>query len=385
MTTDRAEVVSLLTDLVRIESVTPWLIADGTGERNVAEFMGKWLEAAGLEVLLDDVTPGRPNMLARLRGSEPGPTLCINAHSDTVGYANWADRALNPWIDGDRMYGLGVVDDKASCAAAMLALRDLVRDKVPLKGDVLLACVIDEEGTSIGTEHLVANHKIDAAIVIEPAALPVVVTEHPGFGWIDITVFGKASHGSPPDEGIDAIVHMAEVIRALHQLDEREWKKNPHPLNGRTVFHTGTIHGGTDYATYPSQVVLGIEIGTQPGETLANRVSDIENIFDEIRKEFPDFKAEIDVKVDRDPFVGADLGPLLQAFDDASREVLGKPADEQGLNAWTDAALLQNAGIPTILIGPLGGNLHSPDEWADIPEVVQTVDLLKSTIVNFLR
>ena len=131
--------------------------------------------------------------------------------------------------------------------------------------------------------------------------------------------------------------------------------------------------------------MLGIEIGTQPGETLANRVSDIENIFDEIRKEFPDFKAEIDVKVDRDPFVGADLGPLLQAFDDASREVLGKPADEQGLNAWTDAALLQNAGIPTILIGPLGGNLHSPDEWADIPEVVQTVDLLKSTIVNFLR
>ncbi len=385
MTTDRAEVVSLLTDLVRIESVTPWLIADGTGERNVAEFMGKWLEAAGLEVLLDDVTPGRPNMLARLRGSEPGPTLCINAHSDTVGYANWADRALNPWIDGDRMYGLGVVDVKASCAAAMLALRDLVRDKVPLKGDVLLACVIDEEGTSIGTEHLVANHKIDAAIVIEPAALPVVVTEHQGFGWIDITVFGKASHGSTPDEGIDAIVHMAEVIRALHQLDEREWKKNPHPLNGRTVFHTGTIHGGTDYATYPSQVVLGIEIGTQPGETLANRVSDIENIFDEIRKEFPDFKAEIDVKVDRDPFVGADLGPLLQAFDDASREVLGKPADEQGLNAWTDAALLQNAGIPTILIGPLGGNLHSPDEWADIPEVVQTVDLLKSTIVNFLR
>ena len=142
MTTDRAEVVSLLTDLVRIESVTPWLIADGTGERNLAEFMGKWLEAAGLEVLLDDVTPGRPNMLARLRGSEPGPTLCINAHSDTVGYANWADRALNPWIDGDRMYGLGVVDDKASCAAAMLALRDLVRDKVPLKGDVLL-CLCD--------------------------------------------------------------------------------------------------------------------------------------------------------------------------------------------------------------------------------------------------
>ena len=385
MKANREEVVQLLDQMVRIESVTPWLIADGSGESEIAQFIATWLGDLGLEITLDEVVPGRPNLLARLKETGAGPTLCINAHSDTVGYANWADRALNPWIDGDRMYGLGATDDKASCVAAMIAVRDLVKSGAQLNGDVLIACVIDEEGLSIGTEHLVANHSIDAAIVIEPMALPVAITEHQGFGWIDIIVHGKASHGSTPDDGIDAIVHMAEVIRGLHQLDEREWKKNPNPRNGRTVFHASTISGGTDYATYPNRAVLGIEIGTQPGEQLSDRIRDIEGVFQEVKKEFPDFRAEIEIKVERQPFVGKDFEALLSAMNEAAVEVLGVPMDNQGLNAWTDAALLQSAGIPTILMGPLGGNLHSPDEWADIPELLQTIELLKATIVNFLK
>ena len=381
----REEIVSLLDQLVRIESVTPWLIPTGSGERQVAEFIADWLDGFGLEVFLDEVTDGRPNLMARLRGTGGGPTLCINAHLDTVGFENWADRALEPWIDGDRMYGIGVVDDKASCLAAMIAIRDLATSGVPLRGDLLVALVIDEEGVSLGTEHLVAHHAMDAAIVIEPSALPVVVTEHQGFGWIDVIVYGKAAHGSSPDDGVDAIVHMAEVIRGLHALDEREWKPNPSEMNGRTVFHTGTIRGGTDYATYPSQVTLGIEIGSQPGETLANRVADIEAIFDEIRSRYPSFRGEVVVRLDRDPFVGEGYESLYAAVDAAAREVLGTPLRREGLNAWTDAALMQAAGIPTILLGSLGGNLHAPDEWADIPELVQLTEMLKVAIVNFLR
>ncbi|MEI6845019.1 MAG: M20/M25/M40 family metallo-hydrolase [Actinomycetes bacterium] len=384
VSTTREEVISLLDQLVRIESVTPWLIKTGSGEAEIAEFMGRWLAAEGLEVTIEEVSPGRPNMLARLKGSGAGPTLCINAHSDTVGYENWVDVALNPWVEGDRMYGLGVVDDKAGCAAAMLALRDLARSGVALDGDVLLACVADEESTSTGSEHLVAHHKFDAAIVIEPSVMPVVVTEHQGFGWIEITVFGKASHGCAPEEGIDAIVHMAEVITRLDELNQSTWAAHPDARNGSTVFHTSTIRGGTDFATYPSQAVLGIEIGTQPGEKLENRVNDIEKIFAEIKAKRPNFRAEIEIKLERDPFVGNGREPLLAALDSASRQVLGLGIEDQGWNAWTDAAILQAAGIPTVLIGPKGGNLHSPNEWVDIPAVVEIVEVLKSTIVNFL-
>ena len=385
MTVSRDEIVTLLDQLVRIESVTPSLIPTGSGERRVAEFMADWLDGLGLEITLDEVVDGRPNLLARLRGTGGGPTLCINAHTDTVGFGGWADKALDPWIEGDRMYGIGAVDDKAGCAAAMIAIRDLAVSGISLRGDLLIALVIDEEGVSAGTEHLVAHHAMDAAIVIEPAALPVAVTEHQGFGWIDVIVHGKAAHGSSPDAGVDAIVHMAEVIRGLHELDEREWKGNPSAMNGRTVFHTGTISGGTDYATYPSRVVLGIEIGSQPGETMADRVADIEGVFADVTSRYPTFRGEVEVRLDREPFVGVGYEALYAALESASLEVLGKPLERQGMNAWTDAALLQAAGIPTVLIGSLGDNYHAPYEWADIPELVQLTEHLKVAIVKFLR
>src|SRR4249919_1813632 len=102
---------TLLADLVRVESVTPWLIPTGSGERAVAEFMAAWLSDLPVDVTFDEIEPGRVNLIARLRGTGGGPVLGINAHPDTVGYANWADRALNPAMKGDRMVGLGVADD----------------------------------------------------------------------------------------------------------------------------------------------------------------------------------------------------------------------------------------------------------------------------------
>ena len=147
-------------------------------------------------------------------------------------------------IDGDIMTVLGAADDKAGVVAGLLAMRRLAADGVELCGEVVLACVADEEGVSIGTEHLVANHSFDYAIVIEPTGLPLAITEHQGFGWIDVIVHGRAAHGSAPGAGIDAIVHMAEVIRHLRLLDESVFAAHPDPRNGRTVFHTGTIKIG---------------------------------------------------------------------------------------------------------------------------------------------
>lgn len=382
MPADEREVQELLSDLVRIDSVTPWLIPDGAGEGAIARFMADWLAPLGVEVELEEVEPGRPNLVARLPGTGGGRSLCLNAHSDTVGYANWADRALIPERRGDRLIGVGVADDKASCAVGLLALRDLARSGTRLRGDVVLACTIDEEGSSIGTVDLVRRHTYDGAIVLEPHEVELVVVEHQGFGWLDIIVHGKPAHGSAPDDGIDAIVHMAQVVEGLAALDAR-FKARPDPRNGRTVLHTGTIAGGTDYATYPSRAILGIEIGTQPGETMAARVADIEAIFDDCRTRLPGFSAEIRIQVERDPFKAESHEPLLAAALAAGRRAIGRPLQEVGLNAWTDAALMQAAGIPTILFGPTGGNYHAPDEWVSLPTCVQAIEIVTATTADF--
>jgi succinyl-diaminopimelate desuccinylase len=207
--------------------------------------------------------------------------------------------------------------------------------------------------------------------------------EHQGFGWIDVIVHGKAAHGSAPERGIDAIVHMGEVVRRLDRLDREVYAGTSGSRNGKTVFHTGTIEGGTDYATYPSRAVLGIEIGTQPGEHLSDRVNEIQSIFAEIGQTYPNFRGEVDVKLDREPFRAEGHEGLLSALDAAATDVIGRPFEQQGLNAWADAALMQAAGIPTVMIGSAGGNFHAPDEWASIPELAQLANIVEGAVRRF--
>ncbi len=378
------QVIELLSAMVRIESVTPYLISTGSGEAKVAAFIADWLSGTGAEIDVVEVEPGRPNVLARLRGTGGGPTLCLNAHSDTVGYEGWPSEALLPRVDGDQIYGLGAADDKAGCAAAMLALATLAESDIPLRGDLLVACVADEEGFSIGTEHLARQGGIDAAIVIEPQFTHELVVEHQGFGWIDVITRGVAAHGCEPDVGVDAIVHLAEVITRLHRLDRTVFAVQPSLLNGRTVFHTGAITGGTDYATYPSYAQVGIEIGTQPGEQLADRVAEIEDIFAEISKTEPGFRGEVVVKLDREPFVARGHEGLQDIVVRAMASVLGREPKITGMNGWTDAALLQAAGIPTLLMGSTGGNYHTAGEWASVSELVKLCEILVRVARDYL-
>jgi acetylornithine deacetylase len=179
---------------------------------------------------------------------------------------------------------------------------------------------------------------------------------------------------------------MAHVITRIDALDRNLWTAAPNERNGRTVFHTGTITGGTDYATYPSQAVLGIEIGTQPGETLADRVADIEAIFEQIRTEVdPRFSGEVRVRLDRDPFIGRQNQTLAEAIIAASAEVNpDAPARSVGMNAWTDAALMEAAGIPTVMFGPKGGNFHCADEWVSVRDVLASAEIVRRAIERLL-
>jgi acetylornithine deacetylase/succinyl-diaminopimelate desuccinylase-like protein len=385
MTVSPQQAVDLLSDMVRIESVTPWLIPTGSGEGALARFIARRLEGTGAEIDIVEVEPGRPNVLARLRGTGGGPTLCINAHTDTVGFANWPGEALVPRLDGDLLYGLGVADDKSGVAAGILALEALARSGRRLRGDLLLACVADEEGVSIGSEHLAAHSAgIDAAIVIEPQPTEDLVVEHQGFGWIDIVTHGVAAHGCVPEIGVDAIVHMAEVITRLHRLDVEAYVPTASRMSGRTVFHTGTVSGGTDYATYPNRAVLGIEIGTQPGEHLSDRVAEIEAIFADIAATEPTFKGEVVVRLDRDPFQAEGHEQLQSVVAAAMTDVLGHAPKVTGMNGWTDAALMQAAGIPTVLIGATGGNYHAPGEWVSVSEFIKLCAIVEQAAVSFL-
>jgi acetylornithine deacetylase/succinyl-diaminopimelate desuccinylase-like protein len=379
----QSELVALLSDLIRIDSSNPWLVKGSPGEAQLGEYIKKWLEPVGVEVWLEDVEAGRKNLIARYAGSGTGRSLCLYAHLDTVGYALWPERALAPRVEGDRLYGLGAADDKGHCAVAMLMLKSLVEGKVRPRGDVWLVFPIDEEGPSSGSMHFVKHYHPDAALVLEPFGLGRISVTHQGFGWLDLHVKGRAAHGSAPEVGIDAIAYMAEVINRLRRLDQEKFASTAHPLNGKTVFHTSTIQGGTDYATYPEGCTLGIEIGTQPGETIDVRVVEIEAIFAEIRALYPDFNGDVLVKLARDPFEARGHEALWEVLSTHIEKELGGPPIPAGENAWGDAALFQQAGIPTLMLGAYGENLHAPDEWVAIPDLMKLGKILVATAQEF--
>src|SRR5262245_49539616 len=167
------------------------MIEGAAGEAELAAFVARWLEEAGLEVDVEEVAPGRPNVVGVARGSGGGKSLLLNAHLDTVGTAGM-DEPFSGRVEDGRLYGRGSYDMKAGLAAIMLAGREAKRRG--LGGDVLVTAVVDEEVASIGAEALVRRFQADAAIVTEPTDLRVAIA-HKGFVAFELETEGRAAHG----------------------------------------------------------------------------------------------------------------------------------------------------------------------------------------------
>ena len=352
-----------------MDSVNPTLAATGGGEAAAANVLANWLERAGLEVTVDEVAPGRPNVVAVARGSGGGRTLLLNGHLDTVGLLE-PDGGLDARVEGGRLYGRGSYDMKASLAAIASAGADCVRRG--LRGDVIVTAVADEEAGSIGTEALLGRWRADAAIVAEPTDERLCIA-HRGWLAFDIETTGRAAHGSRPDLGIDSIAKMGGVLVAIEALDRTLQDGQPHPLLGTGSVHASLIEGGQEYSSYPARCLLQGERRTIPGE----RRDAVEA---ELRELLGDSGGSIAFPFGRDPMeVSADeeVVRLLQERI-GSRDVHGAPF-------WTDAALFTEAGIPAVLFGPRGDGAHAAVEWVDLASVERCRDLYVAVAAEFCR
>jgi acetylornithine deacetylase len=354
-----SDLVELLKRLVAIDSVNPDLVAGGAGEGEIARFVASWFEDAGLEVELEEVAPGRPNVVAIARGTGGGPALMLNAHMDTVGYAGM-ERPLEPQVRDGRLYGRGAYDMKASLAAIMLAgMRARMRG---LRGDVLVTAVCDEEVASIGTEAVARRYQADAAIVSEPTEMRPAVS-HKGFAWLEIATVGKAAHGSRPDLGVDAIGRMGPVLVRVEELDRRLRAGDGHALLGTGSLHASVVEGGTELSTYPAGCRLRAERRTIPGETR-------EQVEDETRGLLGDSEGSARVTFWRDPFEVNEGEAVVQTV----RRHAGDPKTI-GVPFWADSAILDAAGIPTVLFGPSGEGAHAVEEWVSLEDAERCAEI----------
>ncbi len=378
---DRDRLVEQLVDLVRLDSTNPGLVPDGAGEAEVATYVAEALQAMGLEVDVWEPEPGRPNVVGVWPGVGDGRSLMLNAHTDTVGVEGMSD-PFTPRIEDGRMYGRGTQDMKGSLAAQLAAVRALQAADVELAGDVIVAAVIDEEYKSRGTEAVVKRYDADGAVVTEPTDLKLALA-HKGFVWVDVETRGRAAHGSRPEEGIDANMHMGRVLGRLDKLEAELRRHDPHPLVGAPSLHAPQIEGGTASSVYSAQCRLRIERRTIPGETVTTAVNEIQDILDGLADADSAFEATCEAAFSRRPFEVAADAPIAEALRRSGTEVLGQAPPDVGQTFWTDAALLAGAGTETVVFGPVGDGLHTTEECVDLDSVVQLAEILAGTAYRY--
>lgn len=382
MTSYDRELIDLLVELSRIDSVNPSLVPGAAGEAEAAERISAWARAEGLDVETSDVAPGRPNVIVRSRpaGSGSGRSLLLCGHTDTVGVGAVPD-PLGARISGDRLYGRGVYDMKAGLVAALFACREAAA--AGLDGEVIVAAVADEEHSSIGVQSVLTRLRADAAIVTEPTEL-VVATAHRGFVWTEIEVIGKAAHGSRPHLGVDAIMKTGPILVALDDLNTK-LRGNRHPTLGPGTLHASLITGGIEESTIPARCVLTIERRTLPGETSADVEADVAQLLAGCRTADPELVTNARTTLARDPFETRSDSPIVASLSRAAEQTLGRPAQIGGVSYWADAAFIASAGIPTVLFGPCGDGAHADDEWVDLPSTIACAKTLTAAAVEFCR
>lgn len=375
------DALALTRALVRVDSRNPSLVADAPGEAAAARLLCDVLRAWGFAAELQEAAPGRPNVVARI-GAGRGPSLMLNGHLDVVGTANMVHAPFDAAERDGRLYGRGATDMKGG-VAAMCAAAWRAAQAGTLHGEVVIAAVADEEWESLGTRALLERGvRADAAVVTEPTRL-AICPAHRGFAWLEVTVHGRAAHGSRYDIGVDAIRLAAELLVELDRFEREELTRRTHPLLGRASLHASTISGGVGMSTYPERCVVAIERRTLPGERAADAVAEVQAACARVRARRPEFRADVVAGASQGPSDVAPDAPLVQALRDVLNAA-GEPVRIEGLSAWTDAALLNAAGIPAVCFGP--GDIalaHADEEWVDIDEIERATRVLTRLLARW--
>ena len=381
MPIDRTLTLELLQALVRIDSRNPGLEDGAPGEREIAGFVAEQLTAWGWPAEVHDLGTSRANVVARRRGAAGGLSLMINAHLDTVGTSGMDDPFSGAFRDGC-VHGRGAQDTKGGVAAALAMAHAIAHDDTALDGDLVLAFVADEEHESIGTADVVRRVRTDAAIVLEPSDLDVVVG-HRGFGVFRLVVRGRRAHGGRPDLGVDANRHMAHVLVALDRL-EADWRTaHVHPALGAASLHVPRVEGGRHTFVYADECVAEVECRILPGMSPHDVTDALRGALARVRDGGIALDATLeDVMWRAAHEIDADR-PIVRALTGAVSQVRGTPARTTYHPWWEDSALLAEAGIDAVVIGPRGGGLHTAEEWVELDSVVDLAEILQRAVGRY--
>jgi len=394
------EVVELTRALVRIPSV--YRPGDpGANEAEVAGFVATWFKREGLPVEVQEVAPGRPNVLSWLGEKSAGRRcLLLEGHTDVVTEGDpqeWTWPPFGAELRDGRIYGRGAADMKSGLAAAMVTLAAFKRAGVTPNGKLVVGALVDEEDGMIGVRHLVktaAGRELDAAIICEPEENELCL-EQRGVVWARIRARGRMAHGAMPEAGVNPITALGAVLRETPALEKRLRKlcQKARYLKPPTV--TPTIVqapprgvGAPQSNVIPALAEMTLDVRLTPGIDADGLRSEIEALCRRAEAAVPGVKLEWEpVNAFRLATSVDKAEPLVQAMIHGVRKATGRAPRYGGVPGSTDGTILRmELGIPIVTCGP-GNRLipHQVDEYVDVQQVVDAARVYAASALKYLE
>jgi succinyl-diaminopimelate desuccinylase len=414
----KEKLIQLTQDLVRIPSVRRQ--DKGGSEKEVALFVARLLEDMGLDVVVEEVEPNAPNVIAVLQGEREGRCLMFECHTDVVTEGDASEWKHGPfegrWVGG-RIYGRGSCDTKGNLAATLLAVQAISQSQIPFSGKILLGILVDEEGMMSGVKHFIRQgwaKSVDAAIICEPVDNQLCISQK-GALRAEVLTSGKMSHGAMPLSGLNPIPPMISILEKMRQLEEEEIERlGKHPFLGYPSI-TPTVlwaplKGEPQLNVMPHQCRALLDIRTIPGqlhEVVKKQLEDIvreeersvqESLqsgpLKEIRESLEkglskgiSFEAKLNILEDRPWTKTAENEPIVQAVSKAYQIVTGEEPIYGGVPGATDGTFLSAwAEVPIVTIGA-GRRMipHQKDEWVSVEDLFLTAQIYAVSAIEFLK
>ncbi|MFN8623498.1 MAG: M20/M25/M40 family metallo-hydrolase, partial [Chloroflexota bacterium] len=374
---DRERTIAFAKEITRLS------VPDGR-EGPRALRMAQLMAHPRLDIHVDPALPGRPNVIVRLKGTGQAPGLLLNGHID-AGYVEggWRHDPLDPWQEGNRLYG-GAISDMLGGDASMMEAMVAAASLPPLPGDLVFLANMYHDSNGLGTKYALASDDGWPVYGIngEPTSMSIL-TVHGGCVKFAVELTGRVAHISRAEEGIDALAAAAAVYQGLQEL---QWTYQPYAdLSQLPRVLIGTLQAGFAPAAVAPSATLTGDIRTVPSQSWHTVRADIERVVAERCP--PEVSATVHCLVRQRAFEGPKSGALMDALSRAHQRVRGEPVgvnvDTAAQCFVTDAVDMAQAGIETLVYGPAAWH-YEPDEYIDIDEMVDAAKVYLAAAGNLM-
>jgi acetylornithine deacetylase/succinyl-diaminopimelate desuccinylase-like protein len=375
--------VGLTQEMVRIDSTNG-------KEDTLARRLETRLKSFGIgKVWCEKTYEGRLNTLWEVDSGKPGPHLLFTGHLDTKPVCEgWQRDPFDGAIEGDRLYGHGVMDMKAGLGSLIGGIKTLVGNGLDFKGKITFAAVADHMGQQTGSIDLFRRHQFDHCVLAELTDMQVYIA-HRGRYYFDISTIGRSAHTCHKDLAINAIEKMLPVVDELAKLKyfpaiSQEMKELVGP---ELYIAVGRIFGGLfpgGPSMIPDRCTIRVDTRPQPGVPIDEVKAVIQQALDRAKARDPEIVLEVIVADVKSSFMVDQNSRIVTALKAAWETTMRRPVKFVG-GSWLGDTASFGQFCETVIFGPGGEPVYQPNESLALADIEAATRVYALTAAGILQ